>query len=391
MSFIAVTVPPVKQPSVVEESPKDESPPSPTIGAMAWSTDTNNNDRDQGRGTLIREPSTDRSSDTESCDDSDPSDPPEGGSDRVRLLRKMNSEGMTPQDLTPLKDRANSLSGTSVSSDSAVGTSDCSASIRLQELESELMCTKCDLAKALNREAAYKSIIEEKILLVNELEERLRAAEDPDGDAVWKSPVHKAGSGSLQEKCRILQNHNRFLNEEVLKLAKMMQQEKKNTEMKHQQMRQLESEVDQLKRDYVFLMQSSLRINNCDGPEIMEVYLYGGNRHKERVLSLLEEARRINPTLPVMARGLYHVDGLGFRRSFGEESLIVHYICRQLHQHYSALGPQYEHHQQQWKKHLRQNPTLPTSVTIRYIYILFISFIYSYTSNCGALNYHNLK
>ncbi|GFY79752.1 TBC1 domain family member 2B [Trichonephila inaurata madagascariensis] len=362
------SIPPVKQPSVVEESPKDESPPSPTIGAMAWSTDTNNNDRDQGRGTLIREPSTDRSSDTESCDDSDPSDPPEGGSDRVRLLRKMNSEGMTPQDLTPLKDRANSLSGTSVSSDSAVGTSDCSASIRLQELESELMCTKCDLAKALNREAAYKSIIEEKILLVNELEERLRAAEDPDGDAVWKSPVHKAGSGSLQEKCRILQNHNRFLNEEVLKLAKMMQQEKKNTEMKHQQMRQLESEVDQLKRDYVFLMQSSLRINNCDGPEIMEVYLYGGNRHKERVLSLLEEARRINPTLPVyenMARGLYHVDGLGFRRSFAEESLIVHYICRQLHQHYSALGPQYEHHQQQWKKYLRQNPTLPTSKELK--------------------------
>lgn len=46
-------------------------------------------------------------------------------------------------------------------------------------------CTKCDLAKALNRESAYKSIIEEKILLVNELEERLRSAEDPDGDAVW--------------------------------------------------------------------------------------------------------------------------------------------------------------------------------------------------------------
>ncbi|XP_055929090.1 uncharacterized protein LOC129960059 isoform X3 [Argiope bruennichi] len=359
---------PSKQPSVVEESPKDESPPSPLVGAMAWATDTNNNDRDHGRGTLVREPSTDRSSDTESCDDSDPSDPPDGGSDRVRLLRKMNSEGTTPQDLTPLKDRASSLSGTSVSSDSAVGTSDCSASARLQELESELMSTKCDLAKALNRESAYKSIIEEKILLVNELEERLRAAEDPDGDAVWKSPVHKGSSGSLQEKCRILQNHNRFLNEEVLKLAKMMQHEKKNTEIKHQQLRHLESEIDQLKRDYVFLMQSSLRINNSDGPEVMEVYLYGGNRHKERVLLLLEEARKINPTLPVyenMSRGLYHVDGLGFRRNFAEESLIVHYICRQLHQHYSALGPQYEQHQQQWKRYLRQNPTLPPTKELK--------------------------
>ncbi|KAF8790503.1 TBC1 domain family member 2A like protein [Argiope bruennichi] len=131
------------------------------------------------------------------------------------------------------------------------------------------------------------------------------------------------------------------------------------------QLRHLESEIDQLKRDYVFLMQSSLRINNSDGPEVMEVYLYGGNRHKERVLLLLEEARKINPTLPVyenMSRGLYHVDGLGFRRNFAEESLIVHYICRQLHQHYSALGPQYEQHQQQWKRYLRQNPTLPPTV-----------------------------
>ncbi|XP_054721852.1 uncharacterized protein LOC129231535 [Uloborus diversus] len=359
-----------RRPAPVAESAKEVSPPSPVIGAMAWSTDTNNNDRGQGRGPLTREPSTDRSSDTESCDDSDPSDTPDGGSDRVRLLRKMNSEGMTPQDMTPLKDRASSLSGASVSSDSAVGTSDGSACARLQELETELMCTKCDLAKALNRESAYKSIIEEKILLVNELEERLRSAEDPDGDAIWKSPVHKGSGSSLQEKSRILQNHNRFLNEEVLKLSKMLQQEKKNTDHKHQQMRLLEAEVDQLKRDYVFLMQSSLRINNSDGPEIMEVYHYGGNRHRERVLSLLEEARKINPTLPIydnLARGLVHVDALGFRRSYGEESLILHYICRQLHQHYSALGPHYEQHQQQWKKYLRHHPALPTTKELKHL------------------------
>lgn len=51
-----------------------------------------------------------------------------------------------------------------------------------------------------------------------------------------------------------------------------------NIDFTSRQMRQLETEVEQLKRDYVFLMQSSLRINNCDGPETMEVYHYGGNR-----------------------------------------------------------------------------------------------------------------
>ncbi|XP_015922464.2 uncharacterized protein [Parasteatoda tepidariorum] len=365
--------PPIKRPSIVKESQEssnDSSPVSPTIGAMGVATDSNNNDGGQPRPVVnLQEALSDLSSDTESCDDESESDiEDEPKNEHVRILRKMNSEGMAPQEITPLKDRASSLSGTSVSSDSAVGTSDYSASTRLQELETELMCTKCDLAKALNRESAYKSIIEEKILLVNELEERLRSAENPDGDAVWKSPVHKGSSGNFQEKCRILQNHNRFLNEEVLKLAKMMQQEKKNTEHKNQLVRHIEQEVDQLKRDYVFLMQSSLRINNTDGPETMDVYLYGGNRHKNRVLMLLEEARKINPTLPIfenMTRGLYHVDPLGFRRNFGDESLIIHYICRQLHQHYSSIGPQYEVHQQQWKKHLRQSPTLPNSKELK--------------------------
>lgn len=97
---------PSKRPPPVEESPKDTNPPSAPAGAMAWSTDTNNNDHGQARAALVKEPSTDRSSDTESCDDSDPSDTPDSGSDRVRLLRKMNSEGMTPQEITPLKDRA---------------------------------------------------------------------------------------------------------------------------------------------------------------------------------------------------------------------------------------------------------------------------------------------
>lgn len=89
----------------MEESPKSKSPQSPPAAAIAWSTDTNNNDRDQTRASLVKNSSTDRSSETESCDDSDPSDTPDSGSERVRLLRKMNSEGMTPQELTPLKDR----------------------------------------------------------------------------------------------------------------------------------------------------------------------------------------------------------------------------------------------------------------------------------------------
>lgn len=274
--------------------------------------------------------------------------------EKLRLLRRLNSDQEKPE--SELKDRASSISCNSMSSDSAVGHSDSAQSCRLNDLEMELISTKCELAKALNRESTYKNAIEERNIVITDLESRLKTFEDQTEEECGSSPQRNCLK--QREKCKILQNHNRFLNEEVLKLSKMHHQEQRRSHTYQYQIQQLEEIIDKCKRDYVFLFQSSLKIACNDGPETWEVYLYGGTRHKERVLQLLEEARKINPSLPTydsLCKPQCYVDYLGFRHSYNDDGYILHYICRQLHIHYNTQLPSYSQNLVSWKRYLRQN------------------------------------
>ncbi|GIY09353.1 hypothetical protein CEXT_213011 [Caerostris extrusa] len=51
----------------------------------------------------------------------------------------------------------------------------------------------------------------------------------------------------------------------------------------------MSAEVDQLKRDYVFLLQSCIRITCTDGPEMMELYMYGEKRVSLSIVSSLNK------------------------------------------------------------------------------------------------------
>lgn len=162
----------------------------------------------------------------------------------------------------------------------------------------------------------------------------------------------------LNEKCCMLENHNRFLNEEVLKLSKRLQQQQCHSVTYQNCLHDQEREIDQLKRDYVFLMQSAIRIRSMEGPEIMEVYLYGGEKHAARVVQLLREARMSNPSLPLYDshnKVLQHTDTLGFKHNYTEESLALHYICRQLYLHYRDQLPSSSEHLRHWRQYLFMN------------------------------------
>ncbi|XP_022256864.1 TBC1 domain family member 2B-like [Limulus polyphemus] len=213
--------------------------------------------------------------------------------ERVAVLKKINSDSNKTDELKRDFDRTGS-----VSSDSAMGHSECGHSVRLQELEADLMTTKCELAKALNREAGCKSTVSEKDLLIRDLHDRIRELEHKE-DELWHSSNQRSTSAQrFQEKCRILQNLNRFLNEEVMKLSHLLNEERNHSERQHLNLIELQEEIEQFERDYVFLLQSSIRFTFRDGCEMMEVYQYGEDRHKAKVLSLLEKARKLNPSLP---------------------------------------------------------------------------------------------
>lgn len=279
--------------------------------------------------------------------------------ERIRFLRMASSE--STKDSSRNQERAGSveskrsLSGNSVSSDSAIGHGDSALSLRLHELEAELMATKCELAKALNRETSQKNTLIEQDNLIAELQHRIHCLEASGDDLRPNARGNNLNIQRMNDKCCMLQSHNRFLNEEVQNLSRLLQQQQCHAITYQNCLQDQEKEIDQLKRDYVFLMQSAIRMRSMEGPEVMEVYFYGGQRHAARVLQLLREARMSNPGLPTydsQSKVLQHTDALGFRHHYTEESLALHYICRQLHLHYQERLPSAAHHLWRWRQYL---------------------------------------
>lgn len=234
---------------------------------------------------------------------------------------------------------------------------------RLAELERELISTKCELAKVLNRQTCYQELLLQKDDTIKHLEEQ-----SSDSGSKTDSKKNKSLSKltkaekEFQEKVRVLQNQNRFLNEEVKKLARLRQDERGQFQEQNLKLQSLEADIEKWKMDYVSLIQSSIRYPCEEGMEDVELSLYGGDKHKKRVQALLEEARKINPRLPTyesLASNEVHVDAYGFKHIYTNTGLLLHYLCTELTHHYLIQAGVYEEHQKKWTAFMRQHGKQP--------------------------------
>ncbi|CAE1311254.1 TBC1D2B [Acanthosepion pharaonis] len=220
-------------------------------------------------------------------------------------------------------------------------------SLRERDLEDELIESKCEMAKVLNTLTGYQEALSRKDLVILRLDQKLEELE--------LNVHHNNAERKLkefQEHVRILQNKNRFLNKEVKRLAVSRRQEQMKFTDQYEETKLLESEVESWKRDYVILVQSSLHFPNNECTEEPKFVFYGSNHHKEKVCELLEEARKINPGLPLfesLINQQVHVDSYGFKHMHTNEDMVVHYICQQLTLHYSMQLESYENRQLQFK------------------------------------------
>ncbi|XP_064616291.1 uncharacterized protein LOC135480392 [Liolophura sinensis] len=233
--------------------------------------------------------------------------------------------------------------------------------IRMADLEQELIATKCELAKVLNQQTFFHDMLEKKDAIIHELDQTL----DQLGVADIKRQMLYGGKfmstkkgKALQETVRVLTNQNRFLNEEIRRLAKIRQSEQDKYREQEDRLRHYEAEIEGWKRNYVCIVQSCIHYPTGDSMDGAEVTLYGEERHKATVKGLLSEARRTNPSLPTFERlagSPHHVDNYGFKHSHQNTGLLLHYICQQLNQHYTMQLANYEHHQLRWKDFLCQH------------------------------------
>ncbi|XP_033761397.1 uncharacterized protein LOC117343169 [Pecten maximus] len=272
---------------------------------------------------------------------------------------------LSPSDPTDNKEPG-SCSSLSVSSDSAIDKGETTSSelaSRLMELEKELISTKCELAKVINQQSGYQELLAQRDDAIRFLEGRLDTSGADSNMLTLKNSKSSASPGTvkaeeMEERLRVLQHQNRFLNLEVKKLAKLRQTERESFFQQEERIRALEAEIEKWKVDYVSIIRSSIRYPGGDTMDEAELILFGGDRHQKRIIKLLEDARKSNPSLPTyesLNSGDIHVDVYGFKHVFEDQGLLLHYLCQELTHHYILQAGPYEDHHRKWTHFMRQH------------------------------------
>lgn len=156
-----------------------------------------------------------------------------------------------------------------------------------------------------------------------------------------------------------LSAQNKFLNSEILRMSAKCEILTMQSSGNRKENKRLTEELQLLRCDYVYAIQSTIRIPLHDNTamDVMSVKLLGGETHKSRLIQLMAEARQHDPSLPTLQsllQGIY-VDSFGFRISFKEEPNALHYMATKLNHFYANRSKSASEHKYNWKRFLEEN------------------------------------
>ncbi|CAI5454441.1 unnamed protein product [Caenorhabditis angaria] len=162
-----------------------------------------------------------------------------------------------------------------------------------------------------------------------------------------------------------LSSQNKFLNSEILRMSAKCEIYELQTSKFKKENKKLEEDLHQLRCDYVYAVQSTIRIPLHDNTamDVMSMKLLGGETHKSRLVQLVAEARVEDPSLPTLQsliQGIY-VDSFGFRICLRDESIALHYMATKLHQFYTNKSTSSIEHKKNWKTFLEENAFIELS------------------------------
>uniref|UniRef100_A0A1I7V3Q1 Rab-GAP TBC domain-containing protein n=2 Tax=Caenorhabditis tropicalis TaxID=1561998 RepID=A0A1I7V3Q1_9PELO len=172
--------------------------------------------------------------------------------------------------------------------------------------------------------------------------------------------MRKRGDSSGDTDRDTLSAQNKFLNSEILRMsAKCEILSMQSDESKKLKNKKLAEELQLLRCDYVYAIQSTIRIPLHDNSamDVMSVKLLGGETHKSRLIQLMAEARQLDPSLPTLQsllQGVY-VDSFGFRINLKEEPNALHYMATKLNQFYFIRSKSASEHKKHWKAFIEEN------------------------------------
>uniref|UniRef100_A0A8R1I0P0 Rab-GAP TBC domain-containing protein n=1 Tax=Caenorhabditis japonica TaxID=281687 RepID=A0A8R1I0P0_CAEJA len=156
-----------------------------------------------------------------------------------------------------------------------------------------------------------------------------------------------------------LSAQNKFLNSEILRMSAKCEILGLQESRGRKENKRLLEELQHLRSDYVYAIQSTIRIPIHDNSamDVMSMKLLGGETHKSRLIQLMSEARQENPSLPTLQsllQGIY-VDSFGFRINLKDEPIALHYMATKLHHFYANRTNPANEHKHMWKQFLENN------------------------------------
>ncbi|TGZ64537.1 hypothetical protein CRM22_006329 [Opisthorchis felineus] len=210
---------------------------------------------------------------------------------------------------------------------------------------------QAQLDASLERESSLRQMLASREAAMAELDHRISQIEDLEERTGELSIMENVTNSTLrhmvidmERKQRVLTKKLHFLVSEVRDLSAVQHMLTDHGAKQVRYTKKLNSDVLQWKYDYVKLLESCLgafRVDSCHGLVFGD---YGRSKLqfsrwtvsqacKVVLAKLLEEARRKDPTLPLLNRSKtteYHVDIYGFKQSYADEVAVLHYVCRHL-------------------------------------------------------------
>ncbi|CAL2051755.1 unnamed protein product [Caenorhabditis brenneri] len=171
--------------------------------------------------------------------------------------------------------------------------------------------------------------------------------------------IRKRADSSSGTDRDTLSAQNKFLNSEILRMSAKCEILTMQSSGSKKENKRLTEELQLLRCDYVYAIQSTIRIPLHDNSamDVMSVKLLGGDTHKSRLIQLMADARQHDPSLPTLQsllQGIY-VDSFGFRINFSEEPNALHYMATKLNHFYLIRSKAAIEHKHNWKRFLEEN------------------------------------
>ncbi|XP_033119110.1 uncharacterized protein LOC117118591 isoform X3 [Anneissia japonica] len=222
--------------------------------------------------------------------------------------------------------------------------------LRVLQMEKELRMSRKELSKIKDRESAYKQMCQQREKYIMSLDEQLsRHTGSPGGNL----EAAKQRIQDSEDTCRMYQEQNVFLNNEVQKQSALRKLDKEKIHKQKRCIQALETELLQTKIDFVCMLRDSLVVTSLDTKDKSQIRLHPESQKWKRFQQVYGEAKMMCDDLvdfkTMMQEGF--VDSYGFVNYPDNQPMLVQQLCNKMCTQFKSQIKEERQVLLQWEKY----------------------------------------